>query len=110
MIDLSGLSAQHLERLSKRALQLARDLRKKEPSDALALANGVEDNSYNTVRWGGVSSYSGEAVVTMADGSVWRCIGHRPTGTAEYVARDGWIEKIPMKEGHRGATPPQVVG
>ena len=110
MIDLGGLSAQHLERLSKRALQLARDLRKQEPSDALALANGVKDISYNTVRWGAVTSYTGQALVTMEDGTSWRCIGHRPKGSAEVVTRDGWIEKVPMTGGLRQAAPPQVDG
>lgn len=95
-ITLGGMSAEALESLSARALALARDLRASEPSYELALANGVRDHSYSTVRWGTVASYGGEATITMADGSLWRAVGYGPRGTAEYVSRDGGIEMIPL--------------
>ena len=97
-INLSGLSAVALQALAERAQTLAADLRKGEPSYELALENGVEDRSYNTVRYGLVGSYRGEAVVTMADGQRWRCVGRGPRGDASHISRDGYIEFIPLTD------------
>jgi len=94
--DLAGLSADALDQLVKRAKALADDLRRAEPSNELALENGVRDKSYRTVRYGWISSFSGEAIVEMADGRRWKCVGHEPCGDAEFVSRRGWIEKIPL--------------
>lgn len=94
---LAGMSANALEALAKRAAQIAKDLRGREPSYRLALLNGVEDRSYNTVRWGCVPSYSGDALIVMDDGSRWKAIGHGPTGTAEWVSREGYIEFVPVE-------------
>ena len=93
-IDLARLSVEALEALSKKALEGAEDLKREQPSLALALANGVKDISYSTVRWGGVTSYTGQALVTMEDGTSWRCIGHRPTGSSERIDRQGWVEFV----------------
>lgn len=95
-MNLSGMSASALESLAKRATALAEDLRKDEPSYDLAIANGVRDEGYSTVRYGRVPSYSGEALITMEDGRQWRAVGHGPSGTAEHVSMDGWIEFIPV--------------
>ena len=65
------------------------------PTALLAIAAGVEDDSYSTVRYGMVASYRGEAMVTLPNGSEWRCVGHGPQGNAETLARDGYIEMIP---------------
>lgn len=97
-ISLAGMSADALEALSRRAAALAADLRKEEPSYALALEAGVRDVGYDTVRHGWVPSFSGEAVVTMADGRRWRCVGHGPRGTAEAVYRNGYIEMVPLPD------------
>lgn len=96
-INLSGLSAVALQALAERASALAKDLRKGEPSYELALENGVEDRSYNTVRYGLVGSYRGEAVVTMANGRKWRCVGRGPRGDASHISAEGFIEFIPME-------------
>lgn len=95
-INLSGLSADALTDLAKRAIALAADLHLSEPSYDLALEAGVRDKSYDTVRNGLVSSYSGEAIVTMADGRKWRCVGHGPRGDASHISRQGYIEFIPL--------------
>ncbi|NBV54732.1 MAG: hypothetical protein EBR79_03360 [Proteobacteria bacterium] len=95
-ISLNGLSATALETLARRAIDLANDLRKEEPSYRLALEAGVEDHSYSTVRNGRVSYYAGEAIVTMANGKKWRCVGHRSRGDAYSVYRQGYIEFIPL--------------
>lgn len=95
-MHLTGMSANKLERISQKAADLAADLRKTEPSYRLALAAGVCDVSYRTVRWGVVASYSGEVIITMEDGSTWRAVGHGSTGTAEYVDKQGYIEFIPL--------------
>ena len=95
-MDLSNMSADALEALAKKATSLAKDLRRAEPSYSLAIEAGIKDKSYSTYRCGRVSSFSGEAVVTMADGRKWKCIGHGPRGAADYVSRDGFIEFIQM--------------
>lgn len=95
-INLSGMSADALQALAERAQTLAADLRKEQPSYELALENGVEDRSYPTVANGYVSSFRGEAVVTMADGQRWRCVGRGPKGDASHISRDGYIEFIPL--------------
>ena len=61
-----------------------------------ALANGVDDRSYSTVRYGHVSSYSGEAIVKDKDGKLYKAKGRGTTGTAEFLDREGYIEFIPM--------------
>lgn len=94
--NFKGLSADQLQAIAKKATELAADLRKKEPTYELALAAGVRDTGYDTVRFGWVESYAGEAEVKMADGSRWRCVGHRPRGSAEWVSRGGFIEFIPI--------------
>ena len=97
-INLSGLSADALTKLAERASALAADLRKEQPSYELALENGVEDRSYPTVANGYVSSFRGEAVVTMANGRKWRCIGRCPRGDASHISKQGYIEFIPLGE------------
>ena len=96
-INLSGMSADALQTLAKRASELAADLRKEQPSYELALEAGVEDRSYPTVANGYVNSFSSEAVVTMADGRKWRCVGHGPKGSPIHISRQGYIEFIPIE-------------
>ena len=95
-MNLNGLSADALDNLAKKAADLARDLRAKQPSIDLALEAGVRNRSYPTVANGWIADYSGEAVITMADGSRWQAIGHGPSGNAAWVSRQGWIEFIPL--------------
>ena len=95
-IDLSNMSATELRVLAKKAAELAEALAAERPRYALALANGVRDTSYNTVRWGRIPSFTGTAIIQMEDGRRWKAIGHEPTGTAEYVSRDGYIEFVPL--------------
>lgn len=93
---LKGLSSVELQQLAKEATKLASDLQKEEPTYKLALLAGVEDHSYNTVRYGDVASYSGEAVVEMANGKKFKAVGHAPQGGADYITRRGYIEFIPL--------------
>ena len=95
-INLFGM-ANALTKLAERAQTLAKYLRKERPSYELALENGVEDRSYPTVANGYVLSFRGEAIVTMADGQRWRCVGHGPRGDASLI-RDGYIEFIPLTD------------
>ena len=95
-INLSGLSADALQALAKRASELAADLRAEQPSYELAIEAGGKDNGYDTVRCGWVNSYRGEAVIEMSNGKKWRCVGHGPRGDASWVSKDGYIEFIPM--------------
>jgi len=96
--DLSGMSADQLDVLVRRATSLSSDLRSKEPTYELALLNGIDDRSYRTVRWGTVPSYSGTAIIQMDDGKVWKAIGHKPRGTAEYISKYGYIEFILLSD------------
>ena len=98
---MSGLSWVALTELAERSTTLAADLKAKEPSYALALEAGVEDRGYETVRFGYVASYRGEATVTMADGSRWKCVGHKPTGGPDWIGREGYIEFVPLTEPER---------
>ena len=96
MDNLAQLSAVALRRLARKAAAIAADLEKSQPSERLALEAGVQDVSYDTVRYGRVLSYRGSAVVTMADGSRWQCIGHGPRGTSEIIYKEGYVEFVPL--------------
>lgn len=96
-MNLSNLSSVELKKIAKKALQLAADLEKQEPSYALALENGIKDCSYNTTANGYVYSYSGEAEVTMDNGRKWKAVGHRPDGDAWCIYRQGYIEFVPIE-------------
>jgi len=97
-MNLSKMSKRQLRELSKKAADLANDLEKQEPTYALALESGVVDRGYNTTANGFVSSYSGEAIITMDDGGKWKAIGHGPTGgDAWTVGKQGYIEFIPIE-------------
>jgi len=93
---LAGLSKEALRELAEKALKLAEDLEREEPSEALALANGVKDGSYNI--WDGTryAYYSGEAVIEMDNGKKWKAIGHGTVGDPYYVYKEGWIEFCPL--------------
>jgi len=90
------MSSTALTELSRRAAAIAADLKKNEPSTMLALEAGIIDTSYDTTACGRVASYRGTAVVTMDDGTKWRCVGHTPQGNAYSVTRDGYIEYLPL--------------
>lgn len=94
--EMMAMSAAALRDLAAEMVQRAKDLEAAQPTIALALAAGVRDASYGTVRWGTVADYRGEGVVTMADGRRWRCVGHGPTGSAEVISRRGYVEFIPL--------------
>ena len=98
-MDLANRSAAELRSIAAQATQLAADLEATQPSVALAIAAGVCDASYQTVRFGLVLSYRGEAVITMADGSRWRAVGHGPSGTPAFVSREGYVEFVPLDAG-----------
>ena len=85
-VNLSSLSADQLDRLAIEARTMAGDLRQRQPSYKLAIRAGVRDRSYQTVANGYVRSYAGEAVVTLEDGSQWRCVGHPPAGDAYSIS------------------------
>lgn len=96
---LRHMSVQSLRQLAAKANQIAADLQKIEPSYAMALQAGIKDKGYSTVANGYVSDYSGEAIITMANGSRWKAIGRGPQGNAYTISRDGFIEFIPLAVG-----------
>ena len=57
----------------------------------LALQNGVEDNSYHTVCYGGVPSYCGSGKITFR-GKTFIVTGFASRGNALILTRDGYIE------------------
>lgn len=93
---LAGKSPSELREIAEKAIKMANDLEQEAPSNLLAIEAGISDNSYKTVRWGWIPSYSGTAIVTMANGTKWKCIGHKPRGCASYVSKNGYIEKIKL--------------
>ena len=95
---LKGLSSDALRALAKEANKLAGELEGEQPTYQLALLNGVEDRSYNTVSWGWVSSYAGSATIVMDDGTKWVATGHRPQGSASWISKDGFIEFVKVEE------------
>ena len=99
-----GLSVDVLDSFGKKLQAIAQEMKKKQPSYSLAIEAGIQDRSYSTVRWGTISKYSGEATIEMADGSIWKAIGHGPRGTAEYVSSEGYIEFILVREAQEAET------
>ena len=95
--EMKALSPTALRALAKILVERASALEAEQPSAALAIAAGVRDTSYGTVRYGTITSYSGEGIVKMADGRRWKCVGHGPSGNAEVVTRRGYIEYIPLE-------------
>ena len=93
-IDLSGMSVEALRALSKKALKLAEDLKSERPTLKLALEHGIKSQGYKTVSHGWVDSYSGNVLIKMENGSLWRAIGHSPEGSPEWIDRQGWVEFI----------------
>ncbi len=107
---LKGLSSQELIALSKEAVQLAEQLKASQPSYELAILNGVRDVSYDTTANGYISSYTGEAIIKLEDGSIWKATGKRSTGDAwyayngriEFTKIDGTITLRSAEDGYRG--------
>ena len=64
----------------------------KEELYKLAVTHGVSNDSYSTVGWGGVASYSGTAVFTLPDGRRVKATGYGPGGTAEWLSSQGGIK------------------
>jgi hypothetical protein len=63
--------------------------------EELALSAGVSDNSYRTVRYGTVTSYRGTAEIVVGKRR-YQVVGHGPSGTPEFVSRQGYLEFIPL--------------
>lgn len=102
-MNLKGMSSAQLRELAARATALAKALEAETPTYALAIEAGVKEESYRTYRYGHVPAYSGQAIITMANGKRWRAIGHRQEGTPESIDRDGYIEFIPIDDEPTGA-------
>ena len=61
----------------------------------VAIECGITDNSYSTVAFGTVFSYSGTVEFEYA-GIRYQAIGHKPEGTPWCVTRMGYIEIIAL--------------
>lgn len=94
---LSVKSKAEIETLAKKA-DLLEDLLEEKPTLDIAILCGVRDCSYTTVRYGKVYSYRGEAIVTMANGKRWLCIGKQPSGNVHWVHQNGFIQMIPLED------------
>lgn len=92
-VELGRRSAHELESLAEKAASLAADLRKSEPTYALAFSHGIYNLSYDTVRYGRIPSFDGEGIIVMDDGRFWHAIGHGDGN------REGFIEFIPLPPG-----------
>lgn len=89
--DLRSLSSAELFRLSKKVEDLAKKIKKDQPTIEMALSAGIVDRSYKTVRHGWVSSYEGEAVIET-ENAKWHCKGTKPRGNASSIWEQGDIE------------------
>lgn len=68
-----------------------------EPSIGLAIEMGIKDNSYNVVRGGLVSSYSGKVVIRKG-GETWEAEGYGPKGTPGEIKEQGGINFRKIEE------------
>ncbi len=59
------------------------------PTLEVALAHGLEDTSYSTVRYGWVTRYEGNKTFSLPNGSIWRATGKSTRGTAEILYSEG---------------------
>ena len=91
LLAFSESNSRCLRDIAVMAEKLAADLEKIEPTYELAMAAGIEDCGYDTVRHGWVSKYRGEAIVTMADGRKWKAVGYGPTGGPDWIGKQGGI-------------------
>jgi hypothetical protein len=91
LLAISDSNSQALRDIASIALRLAEDLEKIEPSYTLAVAAGVRNKSYDTVCFGRIASFEGEAILTMADGRKWRCVGYGPVGGCDWIRSHGGI-------------------
>lgn len=67
----------------------------KNPTISDAVAAGIRDKSYDTVRYGWVPSYTGRAVVVLADGTTseyWHARGYGPTGGPDWIGKYGGVQ------------------
>lgn len=94
---MQELKIAEIEALAKKA-DLLEDLLEEKPTIALAILCGVRDISYVTVRYGKVYSYAGEAIVTMANGKRWLCVGKQSRGSSDWVHQFGYIQMIPLED------------
>lgn len=62
-----------------------------EPTERMAIAAGVETHHYRAGYGHTVASFSGTAVVTMADGRKYKAVGRSATGTP-HEAFNGYVE------------------
>ena len=61
-----------------------------EAMKALGLGNGVSDQTYNTVAWGDVPSFSGEATIEFRN-CVVTIHGYGSQGNASVITRNGGV-------------------
>lgn len=75
----------------------------RDPCVAAAIAAGVRNVGYDTVRYGWINAYRGEADVELG-GMRYHAVGHMPVGDSvdpagERPARDGYIQFTPVPTG-----------
>ena len=80
-----------LKILNEKAKKILDEIKGTEPSYEEAISGGIYDKSY-MVNQGLVNSYGGKVTLTMPNGDVWECTGHRCVGSPEWIAKQGWIE------------------
>lgn len=94
MMEFTNKSAHELRAIANKALALAEELEKEQPTYALAIVYGIESLS-RTYPSGTVFSYSGTVEIEMANGTKWKAIGHKATGSGD-LYDDGYIEFIKL--------------
>ena len=95
MYNLKGLSSIKLRELAYKANRMAEELELEEPSEEMALLNGIIKKDFKPDYGEVVASYSGD-VTFIYKGRKWNAIGHGPSGNDYIVTAAGYIEYIPL--------------
>lgn len=77
---------------------LAKDLYADKPTYELAIAGGVEEKFITDPGKDPVWGYRGEAVIHMANGSIWRAIGDPAVIHGDHIFRQGRIRYECIRE------------
>jgi hypothetical protein len=91
-IAFIGQSSEFITEQIQRLSEVAEDLKKNRPTEALAVFFGVMDCSYQTKNNNLVKNYKGESIVQMDNGKKYRARAHPVAGDGDYINRKSWIE------------------
>jgi len=95
-IAFMGHCSEFIEDQVERLSEIAKDLKKEQPTEALAVFFGIQDCSYNTQSNGFIKNYKGQAIIQMDNGKKFKAIARPAQGDAYYVHKRSFIEFIEL--------------